>query len=72
MHKYLRIRRSSTAYIPWIQERKAGDALRLFCQEFGVPERLNFDGSKEKINPGTEFMQHIRTHNIDYHISESD
>jgi len=27
---------------------KAGDALRLFCQEFGVPEKLTFGGSKEQ------------------------
>ena len=26
---------------------KAGQALKLFCQEFGVPESLTFDGSKE-------------------------
>ncbi len=25
---------------PMYSKRKAGDALRLFCQEFGVPERL--------------------------------
>ena len=25
---------------------KAGDALKLLCQEFGVPEKLTFDGSK--------------------------
>ena len=27
---------------------RAGDALRLFCQEFGVPNKLTFDGSKEQ------------------------
>ena len=26
-------------------KRKAGDALKLFCQEFGVPEKVKFDGS---------------------------
>ena len=31
---------------PMDSKRKAGDALRMFCQEFGVPERLTFDGSK--------------------------
>ena len=49
-----------------------GDALRLFFQEFGVPDRLTFDGSKQQSKPGTEFMKHIRTHSIDYHISEAD
>ena len=51
-------------------KKKAGDALRLFCQEFGVPERLTFDGSKEQSMKGTEFMKQIRLHGIDYHISE--
>ena len=27
-------------------KKKLGYALRLFCQEFGVPENLTFDGSK--------------------------
>ena len=57
---------------PMHPKKKAGDALRLFFQEFGVPERLTFDGSKEQSKPGTEFMKHIRTHSIDYHISEAD
>ena len=57
---------------PMNSKKKAGDALRLFCQEFGVPERLTFDGSKEQSEPGTEFMKQIRNHNIDYHISEAD
>ena len=26
---------------------KAGDALKKFCREFGVPEHLTFDGSRE-------------------------
>ena len=57
---------------PMDSKAKAGDALRLFCQEFGVPERLTFDGSKEQTGKGTEFMKQIRTHNIDYHVSEAD
>ena len=32
---------------PMDSKNKAVDALRLFCQEFGVPERLTFDSSKE-------------------------
>ena len=37
---------------PMDSKKKAVDALRLFFQEFGTPERLTFDGSKEQINPG--------------------
>jgi hypothetical protein len=55
---------------PMDSKGKAGDALRLFCQEFGVPEKLTFDGSKEQTEKNTQFMKQIRTHNIDYHISE--
>ena len=39
---------------PVDSKKKAVDAIRLFCQEFGVPERLTFDGSKEQSNPGTD------------------
>ena len=48
----------------------AGDALRIFCQEFCVPERLTFDGSKEQRQKGTKFVHQIRTHDIDYHANE--
>ena len=51
---------------------KAGDILRLFYQEFGVPEKITFDGSKEQTEKNTTFMKQIRSHNIDYHISEAD
>ena len=49
---------------------KAVNALQLFCQEFGAPEKLTIDGLKEITEKNTEFMRQMRTHNIDYHISE--
>lgn len=57
---------------PMSSKKQAGDALRLFCQEFGVPERLTFDGSKEQNGKNTQFMKQIRRHDIDYHVSEAD
>ena len=57
---------------PMDSKRKAGDALKFFCQEFGIPEKLTFDGSKEQTMPNTEFMKQIRSHGIDFHISETD
>ena len=57
---------------PMDSKSKAGDALRLFCQELGVPEKLTFDGSKEQNGKGTEFMRQIRRHDIDYHVTEAD
>ena len=38
---------------------EAGDALRTFCREFGVPEHLTFDGK-------TQFMSQIRKNDINY------
>ena len=38
---------------PMDTKRKAGDALKIFCQEFGIPEKLVFDGSKEQTQKGT-------------------
>ena len=49
---------------------KAGDALKLLCQEFGVPEKLTFDGSMKQACKGTTFMKYVRRQGIDYHISE--
>ena len=49
---------------------EAGDTLRTFCREFGVPEHLTFDGSKEQTGKNTEFMSQIRKNDINYKISE--
>ena len=57
---------------PMNSKRKAGDALRLFFQEFGVSEQLIFDSSKEQYGKGIQFMKQIQCHNIDYHILEPD
>jgi hypothetical protein len=49
---------------------KAGDALHTFRREYGAPEKLRFDGSKEQTGKNTEFQRQIRKHNIQQHISE--
>eukprot|EP00957_Ditylum_brightwellii_P197293 15030969-Ditylum_brightwellii.AAC.1 len=51
---------------------KAGEVLKIFCQEFRVPEKLTFDCFKEQSSHNTDFMKEVRTQSIDYHISESD
>ena len=56
---------------PMDSKAKAGQALREFCRDFGIPQKLTFDGSKEQTQKGTEFMKSIRQYNIDYHISEA-
>jgi hypothetical protein len=42
----------------------AGDALKEFIIELGVPDALTIDGSKEQNNAGTEFMKTCRKHDI--------
>lgn len=58
------------ALYPMDKKGKAGEALKTFCQEFGVPEDLIFDGSKEQTGKGTEFMRQIRKNDINYHVTE--
>ena len=51
---------------------KAGYSLTLFCQELGVPRKLNFDGSKKQACKGGIFMKEVCRQCIDYNISEPD
>ena len=55
---------------PMDKKSKAGDALRVFCNEFGVPESLRHDGSKEQCEKNTEFQKQVRRHDIVTKISE--
>ena len=55
---------------PMATKNLAGDGLKQFISDYGVPEFLTFDGSKEQVNPKTEFMKQIRKHNIKYHVQE--
>ena len=55
---------------PMDSKSKCGEALKIFCQEFGVPERLTFDGSKEQTKKGTSFMKQVRSNGITHHIAE--
>jgi hypothetical protein len=56
----------------YLMEKKslAGMALRQFIQDFGMSEKLTFNGSGEHTGPKTEFMKHVRDYAIDYHITE--
>ena len=49
----------------------AGQALRQFIRDFGVPEQLTSDGASEQTGPKTEFMQNVRKYEIEHHVSES-
>ena len=56
------------AIYPMDRKGKAGEALRVFCQEFGVTERLTMDGAKERIGSNSEFMHQIWKNGIDFHV----
>ena len=60
-----------TAY-PTDSKKFCGKALKTFCTEFGAPEKLTFDGAKEQVKSGTEFMKTIREYEIIPHIIEPD
>ena len=60
-----------TAY-PTESKKLCGKALKTFCKEFGAPERLTFDGAKEQVKSGTDFMKVIREFEIIPHVIEPD
>ena len=45
-------------------KKDAGSALKTFCYEFGVPDELTIDGSKEQNSPRTLFMKACRKYDI--------
>jgi hypothetical protein len=49
---------------PMAQKADAGLALKSFIMDFGVPEDLTTDGSREQNSKGTEFMKSCRRNNI--------
>jgi hypothetical protein len=57
---------------PMQSKSHAGEGLRQFIHEFGRPEHLTFDGSKEQCGRKTEFMKNIRKYSVDYKITEPD
>ena len=40
-----------------------------FCDDFGIPEHLTFDGYSSQVGRNTMFMKSIRKYNTLYHIS---
>ena len=55
---------------PMESKASAGQALRQFVRDYGVPEQLTSDGSGEQTGPTTLFMKNVRKYNIEHHISE--
>ena len=59
-----------SAMYPMESKGHAGDALKQYITDFGVPDKIIFDGSKEQIRWGTTFMEQVRKHHIDLHTTE--
>jgi hypothetical protein len=59
------------AFYPMDSKSKAGDSLRAFCREYGVPEILRHDGAPEMVGRKTEFQKLVRKYGIQTHISEA-
>ena len=60
------------AIYPIDTKKKFGDALRVFCQEFGVPERLTIDGAPDQVGQNSEFMKEVRKQGIDFQVIKPD
>ena len=48
----------------------ASDALKEFITEFGVPDKIVMDGAAEQMGRKMTFMQQVRKHHIDFHLTE--
>ena len=72
MPRYLQTKPTLPKFYPIYSKIKSVYAMKLFCQEFGVPEKLTFYGSKEQACKGTIFIKDVCRQGIDYHISEPD
>ena len=58
----------ATAY-PMEHKSSAGQALKQFISDFGIPDKLVYDGAAEQVGKRTEF-QAIQKHAIDLHVTE--
>ena len=58
------------AIYPMDTKKKVGEALRVFCKEFGVPERLTMDGASDQVGQKSAFMKEVRKQGIDFQVIE--
>ena len=58
-----------SAVYPMESKGHAGEALKQFITDFGVPDKIICDGSKEQTKRGTTFME-VHKHHIDVHTTE--
>ena len=53
-----------------INENKVGYTLTEFCNNFGVPNHLTFDGHPSQVGNNTLFLKTIKKNLINYHVSQ--
>ena len=58
------------AAYPMEAKSMTGDALKKFITDFGVPDMIVMDGAAEQMGRKTTFMQQVRKHHIDFHLTE--
>ena len=59
----------ATAY-PMEHKSSAGQALKQFISDFGIPDKLVCDGAVEQVGKRTEFQATAQKHAIDLHVTE--
>ena len=58
------------AAYPMESKALAGDALKEFITDYGVPDKIIMDGAGEQTGKRSTFMEQVRKHHIDYHVTE--
>ena len=48
----------------------ASNALKEFIADYGVPDKIIADGTGELTGKRSTFMEQVRKHHIDYHVTE--
>ena len=59
-----------SAVYPMESKGHTGEALKQFITDFGVPDKIICDSSKEQTKRGMTFMEQVRKHHIDVHTTE--
>ena len=59
----------ATAY-PMEHKSSAGQALKQFISNFGIPDKLVCDGAAEQVGKRTEFQSTVQKHAIDLHVTK--
>ena len=57
---------------PMDKKSSAGQALKQFIADFGIPDRIICDGLGDQTGNRTEFTATARKHGIDIHLTEPD